>query len=546
MPEWALWIPAIVLYAGGLSALSLLAFVGLVLLRRSRLAGVPMVAGEAFPTEGRRPVVSPATGRGGRPVILPPPVARFTGRAAEEDEVAAALEAGAAAVIHGPSGIGKSALAVRVAHRLLNEGRFRDGAVYVDLRAGGTAPASALKRLLQHIGVIVGAPPPDTDPTEVEAGLSALWRRETQGRDMLILIDDAPAGAAIAPFLPGAGATLLTTSVSVPDLKNAHVTPLKPLSAPEARGLVLAAAPSLTADVVERIVSASSGAPLILTAASAAAVAAGHGGGGAALDDLEAQEAESAAALTSHRMAWAIDNAPGDLVAAWSALSLWREGFFTDAAAAAWGVNRAQAERWLRELADRRLLKIDPIGQPFEAALGARWTLPPRLAPAAAMRLEAEPRSWSARIGWMRAECAMLESAERLHASGGAGVGQGLALLDLELAAITGAAELAGAAAETDNAAAEMAVRFAEQPMLSLRLPSETLSRWTATGLTGARRLGDSEAVKRLGAGLAEPDPAPAVPEAFEIVEERRKPKERTTAAFFPEAPAAAPQATAG
>lgn len=151
------------------------------------------------------------------PRQLPADVAGFTGRQAALRELAVLLSDpdGRAdgpvtiSAISGPAGIGKSALAVHAAHRLLRH--YPDGQLYVDLQ-GATpglqplAPLEVLGRFLRALGI---------DPSAVpvsEAEASARFRSETAGQRILVMLDNAAEIAQIRPLLPGTGCAVLVTS----------------------------------------------------------------------------------------------------------------------------------------------------------------------------------------------------------------------------------------------------------------------------------------------------------------------------------------------
>jgi DNA-binding SARP family transcriptional activator len=101
--------------------------------------------------------------------------------------------------ITGAGGIGKTTLAVHVAHRL--RARFVDGQLYVDLRGttGPLNPADVLARFLRDLGI---------DPARIPADdqeRAGLLRTLLSGRRMLILLDDARDAAQVRPLLPGSG-----------------------------------------------------------------------------------------------------------------------------------------------------------------------------------------------------------------------------------------------------------------------------------------------------------------------------------------------------
>jgi DNA-binding SARP family transcriptional activator len=135
---------------------------------------------------------------------LPPDIADFTGR---RKQVVAAVDAitglpqPRAAVpivaITGRAGVGKTTLAVHVAHQL--RGHF-DGRLYVSLEGSGPVPADpveVLGRLLRRLG-IEGAALPDDPQERAEA-----YRARLDGQRVLIVLDNAADERQIRPLLPG-------------------------------------------------------------------------------------------------------------------------------------------------------------------------------------------------------------------------------------------------------------------------------------------------------------------------------------------------------
>uniref|UniRef100_UPI001A9558B9 AfsR/SARP family transcriptional regulator n=1 Tax=Actinomadura roseirufa TaxID=2094049 RepID=UPI001A9558B9 len=156
-----------------------------------------------------------------RPDNLPPDERTFTGREEELDRLLAAVpgpaepppQAGPAATvltIDGMPGVGKTALAVHLAHRLA--GRFPDGAMFLDLRAHDAGqrpldPAAALDALLRVAGVPAARIPRTTDERV------ALWRTRLAGARAVIVLDDATGHDQVRPLLPAsAGSLVVVTS----------------------------------------------------------------------------------------------------------------------------------------------------------------------------------------------------------------------------------------------------------------------------------------------------------------------------------------------
>ncbi len=145
---------------------------------------------------------------------LPADTGAFTGREAELDQLLELVaDHGGAdgekpragqvpiAAIDGMGGIGKSALAVRFAHRVAE--RFPDGQLFADLRGHTPGhPPRAAREVLEALLLALGLSP-DQIP-EGEDARSALLRGRLTGTRTLIVLDNARNEAQIRPLLPGA------------------------------------------------------------------------------------------------------------------------------------------------------------------------------------------------------------------------------------------------------------------------------------------------------------------------------------------------------
>ncbi|MFF9852548.1 AfsR/SARP family transcriptional regulator [Streptomyces litmocidini] len=132
-----------------------------------------------------------------------------------------------AVVISGMGGVGKTALAMHVAHRVREA--FPDGALYADLRgygAGGARTAhELLARFLSDLGVHQDALPEDTDDRAL------LFRSALAERRVLLVLDNARNAAHVAPLLPAGGhsAALITSRQLLADLPRSARVTLSPL-----------------------------------------------------------------------------------------------------------------------------------------------------------------------------------------------------------------------------------------------------------------------------------------------------------------------------
>ncbi len=152
------------------------------------------------------------------PSLLPADIADFTGRSREIERLEQVLrrdEAGtdhATAVpimgIAGQAGVGKTTLAVHLAHRLREA--YPDGQLFVNLhgmRDHPTPRAEVLARFLRALGV------PGADIPESVEQRAELYRQRLADRRILVVLDDAADAAQVMPLLPGdPGCAVIITS----------------------------------------------------------------------------------------------------------------------------------------------------------------------------------------------------------------------------------------------------------------------------------------------------------------------------------------------
>jgi len=105
-------------------------------------------------------------------------------------------------VLSGIGGVGKTALALRIAHGL--HGGYPDGQLYVDLRGDGgqpTDPADVLVDFLLALGM------PAAEIPATPTARAGAYRTLTADRRILVLLDNAYDTAQVTPLLPGPPAT---------------------------------------------------------------------------------------------------------------------------------------------------------------------------------------------------------------------------------------------------------------------------------------------------------------------------------------------------
>jgi tetratricopeptide (TPR) repeat protein len=157
-----------------------------------------------------------ATKRKGMEQVLPRDTAVFTGR---QDELALLttsadrVDQQATVVIYaidGMAGVGKTALAVHVAHLLAD--RFPDGQLFVRLHAHtpGQRPADPVDVLATLLSMTDAVSRGMTTDLDVLAGM---WRDYLSGRKVLLILDDAAGHQQVEPLLPSSpGCLVLVTS----------------------------------------------------------------------------------------------------------------------------------------------------------------------------------------------------------------------------------------------------------------------------------------------------------------------------------------------
>ena len=228
--------------------------------------GSPGAPREDDTASGGQDDSTPALPQPPRPAQLPPPPAHFTGRTPALDDLRTILEPGrtpAVAVISGMAGVGKSALALQVAHTLRE--RFPDGQLYINLHGAtpGMTPltsAQALIALLRDLG---------TDPRRIPEhpdAAAALLRSLLAPTRTLLLLDDAAHAAQVRPLLPaGAGCAVIVTSRSpLTALDGARRFPLTPLSGEESAELLRAVSGRDALDAAHPLVELTGRLPLAL------------------------------------------------------------------------------------------------------------------------------------------------------------------------------------------------------------------------------------------------------------------------------------------
>ncbi|GIF77431.1 AfsR/SARP family transcriptional regulator [Asanoa siamensis] len=229
--------------------------------RRSRLENAAKAERDARPDDIFR--VAPSD--------LPRDLPDFIGRTGEVmrlfDVLTAPRPATTVCAIDGMAGIGKSSLAVHVAHHVAHT--YPDAVLFADLH-GHTADreprtaAETLSHLLRALGVV-----PEQLPESLDERV-ARWRTLTMSRRILLVVDDATSAEQIRPLIPsGAGCAVMVTSRHrLTDLDATAVVSVDPMPATDAASLLRRASGRPLGDLdVRQVLDLCAGLPLALSIA---------------------------------------------------------------------------------------------------------------------------------------------------------------------------------------------------------------------------------------------------------------------------------------
>ncbi|MCA1615869.1 MAG: tetratricopeptide repeat protein [Acidobacteria bacterium] len=411
---------------------------------------------------------------------MPPPPGDFTGRAVELAELLANIERGVQiSGLQGQGGIGKTALALKLAERLAP--RCPDAQFYLDLKGADEQQPLSASAALSHV---LRAYYPTAKLPEGEAELRALYLSVLHGQRALLLMDNARDAAQVTPLIPPAGCVLLVTSRQHFHLPGLYAKDLDTLPPADARALLLKIAPRIDerADEIARLCGHL---PLALRLAASAL---------AERKDLSA--ADYARRLTDSRQRLKLIEAPlklsydllsAELQGRWRALAVFPATFDAGAAAAVWETEPDAAQDALGELVKYSLLDWDDTTARYRLHDLARLFADSRLSDDE--RYAAQARHAGHYLG-------VLGEADALYEQGGEAIMRGLALFDAEWTNIQ-AGQSWGARHVGDNdITARLCSRYPDAGvyLLGLRQHPRERVNWLEQALAAARKANDRPA----------------------------------------------------
>jgi tetratricopeptide (TPR) repeat protein len=304
---------------------------------------------------------SPAASAGLARHQLPPLSAVFIGREAEEKELLALLRGGQAAgaaisgSLQGMGGVGKTTLAVVLAHQLAE--RYPAAQLYRDLRGADPehrqplTPAEVMRDFIVALRPDAGQLPEELEP------LGRIYRSVlSEAGRVLLLLDNTAGAEQVRPLLPPAGCLLLVTSRQHITLPGLVVRDLDCLAPEKAAELLLRLAPRAAGHAAEAA-QLCGGLPLAIEVFAGAI----NDESLTPVPELLARLRAGVATLSKVEAAFAVSESllPEETRTAWHLLSIFTASFDLPAAAAVWEKETAAARATLQVLVNASLVEFN-------------------------------------------------------------------------------------------------------------------------------------------------------------------------------------------
>jgi tetratricopeptide (TPR) repeat protein len=290
---------------------------------------------------------------------IPPSPRDFTGREAELTELLANFEKGIAiSGLHGQGGIGKTALAYKLAEHLTP--RYPDAQFYLDLKGVSDKPLNPAEAL-SHV---IRAYHPTSKLPEDEAQLRALYQSVLHNQRALLLMDNAKDKAQVESLLPPATCCLIVTSRQHFKLAGMHLKNLEEMPPDDARQLLIKIAARI-GDHADEIARLCGYLPLALRVTASTLA-----------ERIDLSPADYIRRLSDTRqrlnlmndveasLQLSYDLLTPELQKLWRALAVFPETFDRAAATAVWAMEADPAQDVLSELVKFSLLDYSPHSLP--------------------------------------------------------------------------------------------------------------------------------------------------------------------------------------
>jgi tetratricopeptide (TPR) repeat protein len=408
---------------------------------------------------------------------LPSPPSGFVGRKKEIKELLKLLEKGGITIsaLHGMGGVGKTALALKLAHHL--KAQYPNAQFYLDLKGASLQPLTAGEAMAH----VIRAYHPTAQLPEEESSLRAIYLSVLDNQKALLLMDNAAGRGQIEPLIPPPGSVLLVTSRNRFTVNGLAAKNLDTLEASDAKQLLLKIAPRI-GNCAEKIAELCGYLPLALELAASALNK---------MVMLTAEEyvqrlteATRRLQLVEASLSLSYDLLTEELQRCWRMLAIFPNTFDTAAAVALWGVPVAEAQDLLAELISYSLIEWN--------ATTRRYRLHDLLKLLAHNRVNHKEQYSAGKLHAIYYR-EVLAQAGDLYSEGGDKVTQGLALFDLERENIDNGQDWAAANTDSEEEILRLSMEYynAAYYMLGMRFYPRERIRWLEISLKAARKLGD-------------------------------------------------------
>ncbi len=407
---------------------------------------------------------------------LPPPLPEFTGRSAVLSAISTASENPQIKILslQGVSGVGKTTLAVRLAHQLTPH--YPDAQIYIDLKGASPLPLSVAEAQSQIIRAFL----PTARLPENEDELNRMYHSVLDRKWALILLDNAAGAQQIVPLLPPESWLSIVTSRNSIVLSESFKLELDTLTLPEAREMLSRIVPRIGGQA-ENIADLCGRLPLALRLAASVFIQ--H-------PELNAEDYARMLAERQNRERpmRQIDTVLNvtyqllvpDLQKLWRILAVFPDTFDVNAAASVWRMSPARAAEALNQLMVCSLVERNRTN--------GRFRLHDLMNDFADAHLTDRERPIAKQLLSSHYQ-GVLHEADALYEQGGEFLAHGLSLLDLEWQNIQAGQLWAASQMGQSRAACELCNSYpdAGKYVLDLRQHPRERIRWSEAALSAAK-----------------------------------------------------------